>query len=179
MNKKEVQAEINRRLASGESKSTVFRLMRGNEVSDRRLAYFIASYADPSLCLRYAKLIKAIIAASWVQLAFALLVAVAAGVKMGLIGCLLFVGFIGAFAYLFVWGFTHNKAWAYNATIFMSVINLPKTLGGFSETPGASAVTLLIGVALISFTWYVRSKLFPDFAFISPKKVNGTYAFSS
>lgn len=179
MNKKEIQTELNRRLSSGESKSAVFQLMHGNEMSDRKIAYLIAAHPDQKLCLQYAKLIKVIVVIAWVQLVIALLVALAAGVKMGLIGCFLIVGFVGAFAYLFVWGFSNNRAWAYNATILLSIVNLPKTLGDFTTAPTTSVVTLLIGLGLVTYTWFVRSKLFPDFVFMSPKKLKGTYVFSS
>jgi len=179
MNIKEIQVDINRRLANGESKSAVFQFMRDQGISDRKIARIIASYFDPQLGVQHARLIKAIIVIAWVQLALALLIALAAGIKMGLVGCLLLVAFIGAFAYLFVWGFTHSKAWAYNTTILLSMVNLPKALNGFTVTPIASSATLLIGIALLAFTWHVRSKLFPDFLFMSPKKVKGAYVFSS
>lgn len=179
MNKKEIQGEISRRLSAGESKSSVFQLMQGNDLSDRKIAHLIASHVDQRLCSQHQGLIKAMVIIAWVQLAFSLLATLVAGEKMGLIACLLFVAFVGAFAYLFVWGFSNNKAWAYNASILLTIINLPKTLASFKEAPTSSIVALILGTGVLAFTWYVRNKLFPDFLFISAKKVKGSYIFSS
>ena len=179
MNKKEIQGEVDRRLSNGESKTLVFRLLSGSGINDRVLAHQIASYASPMLCQCHSKLILAMIVIAWVQLVIALLIGIVIGLKMGLLGMLIVTAFVGALAYLFVWGFSHNKAWAYNATILLSIANSPKSLNGFTETPILSIVSLLLGIALFSFTWFVRRKLFPDFAFIAPKKVKGAYVFSN
>jgi hypothetical protein len=32
---------------------------------------------------------------------------------------------------------------------------------------------------MFAYVWYVREKIFPDFAFVSPKKVKGKYIFAS
>lgn len=61
----------------------------------------------------------------------------------------------------------------------LSIVNLPKGLDDLTTSPVSTLVTLALGVGLIAFTWYVRSKLFPDFAFISPKKVKGKFVFSN
>lgn len=179
MKKKEIQAEINSRLSSGESKSSVFKRMSGQGASDSVVANFIASYASPELCAKHAKLIDAMVVISWLQLGLAVLVSLGLGLKMGLVGLLLIATFVGGFSYLFVWGFAHDKAWAYNATIILSIINLPKVLTGFATAPISNAIGLAVSVCFISFTWYVRSKIFPDFVFASPKKIKGRYVFTS
>ncbi len=179
MNKKEIKAQIEQRLANGEAKSTVFGRMSGQGVSDRKVAHFIASFADPRLCLQHAKLIDAMIVISWIQLVLAVLASIGIGFKMGSLAVLIIAALVGGFLYLFVWGFTHNKAWAYNVTIVLTIVNLPKTLNGVTEHPIATLIGSAVSVALLAFTWYVRSKVFPDFAFISPRKVKGTYVFSS
>jgi hypothetical protein len=86
---------------------------------------------------------------------------------------------VGAFMYLLVWGFQNNKAWAYNVTIILTIVNLPKQFKGFMDAPLLNKIALLIGLALFAFTWYVRGKLFPDFLFMSPRKTGKTYVFSS
>jgi hypothetical protein len=179
MTKNEIKEDVIRRLSQGEGKTAVFRTLSGKGLSDRVLAHFIASYADPKLCDQHAKLIDAMIVISWLELALGVLVSIGLGLTMGLIGLLVLTGFVGGFCYLFVWGFTRNKAWAYNVSILMSLVNAPKALNGFAESPVASLVALGIGVGLFMFTWHVRGKLFPDFAFIGPKKEKGMYVFSS
>jgi hypothetical protein len=179
MKKKELREEINRRLSDGELKTAVFNEMSGKGVSDRVVAYMIASYADPRICDQFKGLTKAMTIIAWIQCVIAALIGIGLGAKHGLIPTLLIAGFLVGFGYLFVWGFKNNRAWAYNATIILSVVNLPKQLTGFGHAPVANTVALLVGVSLIAFTWHVRSKIFPDFAFSSPKKVRGAYVFSN
>ena len=179
MNKKEIKAEIQTLLSRGESKSAVFARFTGQGLSDRVLANLIASHASPGLCDRHEKLIDAMIVISWLQMALGVLIGIGLSINLGLVAILIITGLIAAFCDLFVWGFTHNKAWAYNATILLSVVNLPKGLEDFNTSPISTLAALVLGVGLIAFTWYVRTKLFPDFAYISPKKVNGQFVFST
>ena len=179
MKRKEVQTEVNLRLAKGEGQSAVFNAMSGQGVSNRVVAHIVASYADPILCRQYSGLIKAMIAIAWIQCAIAVLIGIGIGAKLGLWATLILTAFLFAVTYLFVWGFKGNKAWAYTATISLSGLNLSSQLKGFSQAPLSNTVGLLVGIGLIAFTCYVRSKLFPDLALVSPKKVRGTYSFSS
>jgi hypothetical protein len=116
---------------------------------------------------------------AWVQLVLGVLIGLSLALKMGSLAGLLIAAFIGGFAYLFVWGFQHSRAWAYNASIVLSIINLPKALNDVSSEPASSVFALTLGVAWIAYTWFVRSKLFPDLAVLGPRKVSGTYRFSS
>ena len=52
-------------------------------------------------------------------------------------------------------------------------------LKDFSSEPITSIVALLIGAAILAFTWHVRSKLFPDLLLLGPRKVKGSFVFSS
>ena len=179
MKKKEVQVEIHRRLSQGESKSFVFQILSGKGIKDRVVAHLIASYADPKLCVRHGKLIKIIVAIAWIELVVGVFVSIVLFAKEGLIPTLLITAFAVAFCYLFVWGFTNNKAWAYNVTMVLSMSSMVKTLTDFSQEPVAVTVALIINGAVLAFTWYLRSKIFPDFLFVTPRKVNGAYIFSS
>lgn len=42
----------------------------------------------------------------------------------------------------------------------------------------ATAIGLLIGLGLFACIWYVRSRIFPDFVFMAPRKAAGNYVFS-
>ncbi len=37
---------------------------------------------------------------------------------------------------------------------------------------------MAINIVLLAFVWYVRVKIFPDFAFVGPRRVNGKYLFT-
>jgi hypothetical protein len=40
-------------------------------------------------------------------------------------------------------------------------------------------VALTISVGIVAYVWVVRDRIFPGFAFVSPKKVNGRYSFAT
>src|SRR3989344_2232064 len=140
MKKQDIRADIERRIAMGEGKSSIFQALKGQGVSDGTLAHLLASHADPKLALQHARLIKGMVVIAWVQLVL--------GVLIGL-------------------------------SLALSIINLPKALSDVSTEPASSVFALTLGVAWIAYTWFVRSKLFPDFAVLGPRKVSGTYRFSS
>lgn len=179
MNKQDVRADIERRISLGEGKSSIFRALKGHGLSDSAVAHLIASHADPALFTQHARYIKGMVAIAWLQLVLGVLIGLSLTLKMGAGMGLLVTAFIGGFAYLFVWGFQRNRAWAYNASIVLSIINLPKALNDVSTEPASSVFALALGLAWITFTWFVRSKLFPDFAVLGPRKVGKSYQFSS
>ncbi|MNO02469.1 hypothetical protein D3C76_1872660 [compost metagenome] len=49
---------------------------------------------------------------------------------------------------------------------------------GLASGSVATFVGLAISIGLLVFVCYVRQKLFPDLAFLAPKKVKGRYVFS-
>lgn len=179
MKKQDIRADIARRIALGEGRSSIFRALKGQGLSDRTLANLIASHADPLRVAQHARLVQGMVAVSWVQLVLGVLIGLSLTLKMGSLVGLLLMAFVGGFAYLFVWGFRHNRAWAYNASLVLSIVNLPKALNDITTEPASSVFALTLGVAWIAYTWFVRSKLFPDFAVLGPRKVGGTYQFST
>ena len=79
---------------------------------------------------------------------------------------------------LFAFGFYKHFAGAYNAYIVLAIVQMPKALAGLSSNPTATAIVFAINLAVVGYVWYVREKIFPDFAFIGPKKIKGQYVFS-
>lgn len=179
MNKQDIRADIARRMAQGEGKSSIFRALKGHGVSDGSLANLIASHPDQKLIAQHARYITGMLVVAWVQLVLGVLIGLGLALKMGALAGLLVAAFIGGFAYIFVWGFQHNRAWAYNASIILSIINLPKALSDVTTAPASSVFALALGLAWIAYTWFVRTKLFPDFAVLGPRKVGGVYQFSN
>lgn len=179
MKKQDIRADIERRIALGEGKSSIFQTLKDRGLSESSLANLIASQPDPALVARHAGYIKGMVIVAWVQLVLGVLIGLSLALKMGSGIGLLIAALIGGFAYLFVWGFQRNRAWAYNASIVLSIINLPKALNDVSTEPISSLFALALGIAWIAYTCFVRSKLFPDFALLGPRKVGGTYRFSS
>lgn len=178
MDKKEVRTRIDEMLSAGVKKQDVFATLSGKGVKDRVLAYWIAAYAGPRRCAANRSHIRTLIVIACIELVLGMFVAFGAGAQISPMANL-FIGVIAAlFGILFVWGFAKNKANIYNGFILLSLTLLPRAFQGFSAEPGTTAIAVAISLALIAYVWFVRNRLFPDFAFISPRKMNGKYVFS-
>jgi hypothetical protein len=178
MSKKEVRLKVAEMLSAGEKKRDVFAALSGRGVKDRALAYFIASHVDPQRCAQNKVHRGIVIALGYLQVLLAVCVAIYLASETSVTVGLAFGAVVLAFAGLFVWGFTKNIAGVYNTFLILSITQAPRQLEGFSENPTATVVGLAIGVAIYAYVWFVRQRLFPDFAFMSPKKAGGRYVFA-
>lgn len=178
MNKKEIQASVNDLLAKGMAKSEVFAQLSGQGVKDSQLASFIAAYADPARCDEHERKVNILVTIMFVQAVIAFLMGLAIGAKIGPNAKWIVSGLIALIPLLFAWGFYRHKAGAYNAYLLLTIIQLPRAFEGFASNPVASSVALAINLSVLAYVWYVRQKIFPDFAFITPKKVKGQYVFT-
>jgi hypothetical protein len=178
MNKKEIQAKVRELLAAGTTKTEVFAQLTGQGVKDSQLAYFIASYADPNRCDDHERKVNILITIMFVQALIAFFLGFGIGAKIGPHAMLVVGALIALIPLLFAWGFFAHRVGAYNAYIFLTIIQLPRSFEGFASSPVATSIAIAFNVAILAYVWYVREKLFPDFSFITPKKVKGEYVFS-
>ena len=178
MNKKEIQAKVRELLLAKTPKATVFRQLSGQGVKDSQLAYFIASYADPQRCKRYQSQVNILIGIMFVLALIGFFVGFGIGAKISPNAQWITGALIALITLLFAWGFYANRVGAYNAYIMLSLIQLPKSLEGFTSDPIPTTIAFAINIALLAYVLYVQKKIFPDFAFITPKKVKGEYVFT-
>ncbi|MEK7915292.1 permease, partial [Burkholderia contaminans] len=78
---------------------------------------------------------------------------------------------------LFIWGFATHRVGAYHAFILLSLLQLPKTIAELGRDPSSALPSLAITVLLVGYVWFVRNRLFPDYGWFTPRKVEGRYAF--
>jgi hypothetical protein len=178
MNKKEIQAKVHELLVAGTDKTKVFEQLTGQGVKDSQLAYFIASYADPVRCDNHERKVNILITVMFILALIAFLLGFGIGAKIGpnakwIVGTL--IAFIPL---LFAWGFYTHRVGAYNGYILLTIIQFPRSFEGFTSSPVPTSIAIAVNLALLAYVWYVREKLFPDFAFITPKKIKGEYVFS-
>lgn len=178
MNKNEIKARVNDLLASGTAKSDVFAQLTGQGVKDSQLAHFIASYADQQRCDEHSRKVNVLITIMFVQALIAFLIGFGAGMKIGPNAKWIISLASASIPLLFAVGFYKHFAGAYNAYIVLTIIQLPKSLVGLSSNPTATTAVFAINLAVVGYVWYVREKIFPDFAFVGPKKIKGQYVFS-
>lgn len=178
MNKKEIKIMVQDLLSKGISKSDVFAQFSGQGVKDNQLAYFIASYADPIRCIEHSRKVNILITIMFIQAGIGFLLGFGIGAKMGSNAKWIVGTLIALVPLLFAAGFFKNRVGAYNAYILLAIVQLPQSFEGLKSSPVATSIVLAINISILAYIWYVREKLFPDFAFISPKKIKGKYVFS-
>ncbi|KAE8754747.1 hypothetical protein FSO04_37975 [Paraburkholderia madseniana] len=178
MNRKEIKAQVVQLLSDGVAKSEVFTRLAGQGVKDRLLAYLIAAHADPERCRANRGHLIAVRVIAWLQVIVGLLAGYAVGSEISAVAGLIVAGVAVAISLLFVWGFSKNNVGAYNAYLILTITQLPRQFTGFAERPVSTLIGCLLGVGLFAYIWYVRTRIFPDFNFIAPKKMNGKYVFS-
>lgn len=178
MTKKEARIKVTEMLSAGEMKQDVFDELSGRGVKDRILAYLIAAYPDPRRVMENNVHRRVVIGIAYFNLLLAVIATLFVVVKVSLGSGVLVGVFALSISGLFVWGFTKNKARVYTAFLVMSFTQFPRQFSGFAAHPGASALGLVIGVAIVAYVWFVQQRLFPDLAFVSARKVGGQYLFT-
>ncbi|WP_269511351.1 permease [Burkholderia sp. IMCC1007] len=186
MNKKEAKTRIAALLSAGARKADVLAELAGHGLKDRVLARLIASRPDPALCRKNKVhtwiLVGLGIAQLVISLALAYLFSAAAD-HLGTVGALgkglavLFVVLTVPLSLLFIWGFATHRVGAYHAFIILSLLQLPKTIADLGQDPSSALPSLAVTVVLVGYVWFVRNRMFPDFGWFTPRKIEGRYAF--
>jgi hypothetical protein len=179
LSKAETKEKITKLLDAGESKTEIFKTMSGGEVKDRTLAYMIASYVNPFVADQHSGKVNVLITIMFIQALVAALIGYGIGIKFWPNSVWIVTALMAAIPLCILYGFYKNNVGAYNAYIALSLTQPGNLLKGFAAAPIATSISLAIALGIVCFVWHVRSLLFPDFAFVTPKKVKGNYVFSS
>ena len=179
MDKKEIKQQVTRMLAAGRSRTETFQAFTGGAAKDRLLAHWIATYSDQNLYEQHYKKINVLITIIFIQALFGAVVGFGLGGTIGPNAAWIFGALCGFIPLLFAYGFYRNYVGTYNIYIILSITQIPRALADFGEAPVISAIGMGISLAMLAFVWYLRARLFPDFAFFTPKKIKGQYVFSN
>ncbi|MBY4693040.1 permease [Burkholderia latens] len=167
MNKKEAKTKIAALLSAGARKADVLAELGGQGLKDRVLAHLIASHADPELCRKNQLHTRILVGLGIAQLL----------ISVGLAYLLWADTRSNGAALLFIWGFSTHRVGAYHAFIILSLLQLPKTIAALAHEPSSAVPSLAVTVVLVGYVWFVRNRMFPDFGWFTPRKVDGRYAF--
>jgi hypothetical protein len=176
--KKRLKADIDHRLTEGQPKAGIFQALSGQGLSDRRLAWLLASRPHPVLLQRHARLVNAMVCISWLQFVLVLILCLWATRSLGLLAGLVASAVGCGIVYVFIWGFRHHRAWVYTLSIVLGLLNLPEAIGSAWAKPVSGGLGLLMSLALLALTWHVRARLFPDLGVAGARKQNGAYRFT-
>ncbi|KVV51874.1 permease [Burkholderia territorii] len=178
MNKKEARTRIAALLSAGARKADVLAELAGQGLKDRVLARLIASRPDPELCKKNKVHTRVLIALGIAQLLISLALAYLLRTEgLGAGAAMLFLAVTVPLSLLFIWGFATHRVGAYHAFIVLSLLQLPKTIADLGRDPSAALPTLAVTIILVGYVWFVRNRLFPDFGWFTPRKIDGRYAF--
>ncbi|MDE2420139.1 MAG: hypothetical protein KGO49_03020 [Gammaproteobacteria bacterium] len=178
MNFKEMKVEVDRLLSAGHSKYDVFNRMSGKGVTDEKLAFIIALYADPRRVAVNRIWIKILLTVIVIQAVSSFFVGLGQGINSHSdVAWLWGVG--GAFLPLACcFNIYKNQVVGYN----IYFVTLMLCLKGAMDIAKTSPISALIAVGFIlgigGYTWFVKQRVFPDFVFTKVKKVNGFYTFT-
>ncbi|VWB44956.1 permease [Burkholderia lata] len=178
MNRKEAKTRIAVLLSAGTRKADALAELSGQGLKDRVLAHLIASRPDPERCRKNKLHIRILVALGIAQLAISLVLAYyffATGAGNGLV--LVFLALTVPLSLLFIWGFATHRVGAYHAFIVLSLLQVPKTIAELGRDPSTALPSLAITVLLVGYVWFVRNRVFPDYGWFTPRKVEGRYAF--
>ncbi|KWF30230.1 hypothetical protein [Burkholderia pseudomultivorans] len=186
MNKQEAKTRIAVLLSAGTRKADVLAELSGQGVKDRVIAGLIASRPDPERCRRNKVHTWILVAIGIAQLIISLLLGIVLFEAYGQLGsagslakglALLFLALTVPLSLLFIWGFATHRVGVYHAFIVLSLLQLPKTLSDLPHEPATALPSLAITLALVAYVWFVRNRMFPDYGWLTPRKVDGHYAF--
>ncbi|AIO36766.1 permease [Burkholderia pseudomultivorans] len=185
MNKKEAKTKVAVLLSAGTRKADVLAELSGQGLKDRVIAGLIASRPDPERCRRNKVHTWILIAIGIAQLIISVLLGIVlfeayghgpgGSVAKGL--ALLFLALTVPLSLLFIWGFATHRVGVYHAFIVLSLLQLPKTLSDLPHDPATALPSLAIALALVAYVWFVRNRMFPDYGWLTPRKVDGRYVF--
>lgn len=178
MNKNEIKNKAHEMLSNGTSQKEVFSQLSGQGIKDSQLALWILSFANPTRCLAHDRKVSILVTLMFIQALLAFIVGYGIGLKLGPNAKWVLGALLAFLPLLFAWGFYKHKAGFYNVFIMLTLFQLPRTLFDFSKAPFVTSISLVLGLGLLAYVWYVRNKIFPGFFVIFPKKQNGEYVFS-
>lgn len=179
MNKKEIKQKVAELINAKKSKDEIYKILTEQGENVSLVAYFIASNPNQIAYEQNYKKINILITFMFILALIGALNGYLVGLKYGSLFAL-FGAPLGALLPLFIaYGFYKNNVRAYNAFILLSLVQLPQALADIIKIPVVASIWLVIILTVLAFVLHVRSRLFPDFKFIGPRKVNGKYVFTS
>jgi hypothetical protein len=174
---KEIKKEVGRMTNDGIGKTRIFQDLVSRGAKEKVAAYYVASYPNEHIVFEQEGKVKLLITVMFIQAFLAFFVGYIMGMQVQhpwIIGIM-----FATIPLLFVWGFYKQSVVAYNTYFLIAIAQVPKIVRGFSETPIETSIGLAISLGTLWLVLYIRSKLFPDFTWFTPKKVKGRYVFSS
>jgi hypothetical protein len=180
MNNKELKHTIAKMIDSGKPKQEIFQALIAKGENISTVANLLASHPSQHAYEQNHKKINILIAFMFIWALISAPNGYITGLKTSIEygWTLAFLSFLVPL--LYAYGFYKNYAKAYNIFITIGLISIFFGFAKLFKLPNADTyISLCFNTLLLVYAWYLRTQLFPDFFILSPKKVNGQYAFTS
>jgi hypothetical protein len=178
MNFKEIKIEVDRLLLAGHRKDDVFNRMSNKGVTNDKLAFIIAQYADPRRIEANKTWIKILLTLVFIQAVISFFVGLGQGVNSNSdVAWLWGVG--GAFLPLACWlNIYKNIALGYSIYLVSLMLSLAGAKDIAKTAPSAALIAVGLIVGIGGYVWFVKRKVFPDIVLTKARKVNDVYVFT-
>lgn len=175
----EIKRRIREQIANGVPAAQVYREFSGQGIKDAKLAHLIATSPNDALCAQHRGKVYILVGIMLLAALGVAVIALGMGMQFSPMVGWIIAGVAVSFQLLFVWGFYRNAAWAYSATLILSMPGLAKQIAPvFADFSLANLFGALFSVGFLGFVFYVQMKLFPNLVVLAPRKVKGRYVFT-
>lgn len=179
MDKKEIKRQLVEMLDAGRSKTETFKALSGGKVKDRVLAAWIGARPDPGLRARHSLKVTILVVLTCLQALLGAFAGFFLFYEVSVGAALVVTLMVGGIPLLFAWGFYKNIAAFYTVFVLLTISQMPRMFKGYAEEPVATLIIVAITLALVFYTAWVKTLLFPDLGFIGAKKIKGQFVFSN
>ena len=162
-------------ISTGSDKQSTYNTLKGQGITDAKLAFVVASICTPQTSQQYAWRTRIVVAILVIQAFLASLLGLSFGLKTG--GAVMWIisGLMASIPLALVYGFAKNRLWAYNVYFMLTITGLASQFRGFSDDPQGTLIAFGINMVMLGYILYVRYCLFPEVAFMTPVKRDGDY----
>jgi hypothetical protein len=179
LDKKEIKRQLVAMLDAGRSRTETFKTFSGGAVKDKVLAYWIGSHPDPARTAQHQGKIKILLGLTIAQAVLGAVAGFFLGSMIGPKATVFFTLFAALVPLWFAYAFYKNQAPFYTVYILLSLSQFPRLFKDFAEDPISTLIGAAITLGMVFFVAWLKTLLFPDLAFIGPKKIKGQYVFSN
>lgn len=181
MKKKELHKEIKNLSKQGLTKTAIFEQLKIHpSIKEKKLATMVAAVPDKILCQLHSGKNNVLITLMFIQALFGGLFGYFLGLEISEASAVTFACIVAGIPLLLAFGFYRHNYQAFQIYIVLTLIGLSSSLKGFDEEPISTLIGLTINIGMLVYVSYVKSKLFPEFAFLGLKKrPEGEYQFSN
>ncbi|WP_213939085.1 hypothetical protein [Pseudomonas sp. dw_612] len=179
MDKKEIKQQIVAMLDAGRSKTETFKAFSGGAIKDKVLAYWIGSHLEPARQEQHAGKVKILLGLTIAQAVLGAIVGFFLGSMIGPKATVFFTVFAALIPLWFAYGFYKHRAQYFTVYVILSLSQSAQLFKGFTEDPVSTLIGAAVTLGIVFYVAWLKTLLFPDLAFIGPKKIKGQYVFSN